>query len=612
MYKQTLCLVTTVAMASLAIANEDLSPDIEIVVDAKGNASLNQPTIAPISVTADEIQASGVSSVHDIFMDLFLLPISGDSVGNGVLGFPDLGGFGEAAKSNTLVLLNGRPLNNPTLEAPNLSFIPVSSIARIDLYQGGASTLFGSGATGGVINIITKQSALTFENRVYAQTGAFGYGKTGANTATQLSDSLTLLANADVVTKDGYRHHTDYTSSSGTIAISNQALDHQWDLNYANSFQQRKDSGAALISDFSGDRKLSGRETTLDHRSEIYTFNVSSLGVNGQHNAHVSHRESFQTGTDTPSQGQSTAISNFDYNYSDYESKFVYGASLQLGSYEGWHSGTRYQDRLDFFSRKQFLIDEGSNTVMGARLGVVDDRINATNQKQQTAIAGEVFHEVETHLGSFSAGVDRSFRYANLDENASQILDPQTANSVRIRLNREELAAEVFYSKLKNEIIYDSVLSANTNIDNTSRYGATLRYDFDVTSQTKLIATSRWIQTKIESGTFDGKEVPGVPSLTGGLKIESNLTDHQTVNLSTLYVSNSYPWSDFDNSLGKTNTHTTTTVSWSYAQDRFSCIFKIYNLFDQTHNTYEVDAWSGHSITPAEPLNFEIGMAYEF
>lgn len=599
-------------MTSLTIADENLSPDIEIVVDAKGNASLNQPTIAPISVTADDIQASGASSIHDVFTGLFLLPINGDSVGNGVLGFPDLGGFGEAAKSNTLVLLNGRPLNNPTLEAPNLSFIPVHSIARIDLYQGGASTLFGSGATGGVINIITKQNALTFENNVYATAGAFGYGKTGANTATQLSESLTLFANADFVTKDGYRHHTDYTSSSGSIAISNESLNRQWDFNYANSFQQRKDAGAALISNFGGDRKLSGRETTLDHRSEIYSFNVSSLGVNGQHNTHVSHRESFQTGTDTPSQGQSTAISNFDYSYSDYERKFVYGASLQLGSYEGWHSGTRYQDRLDFFSRKQFFIDGGSNTVMGARFGVVDDRISATNQKQQSTLAGEVFHEVETSLGSFTVGVDRSFRYANLDENASKILDPQTANSVRIRLKIEELAAEVFYSKLKNEIIYDNVLGANTNIDNTSRYGASLSYNFDVTSQTKLIANSRWIQTKIESGTFDGKEVPGVPSLTGGLKIESNLTDHQTVNLSTLYVSTSYPWSDFDNSLGKTNAHTTTTASWSYAQQNFRGVLKINNLFNRTYNAYEIDAWSGHSITPAEPLNFEIGVTYEF
>ena len=73
MFKQTLCLATNVAMATLTYANENLSPDIEIIVDAKGNASLNQPTIESISVTADEIQASGASSIDDVFTNLFSL-----------------------------------------------------------------------------------------------------------------------------------------------------------------------------------------------------------------------------------------------------------------------------------------------------------------------------------------------------------------------------------------------------------------------------------------------------------------------------------------------------------------------------------------------------------
>ena len=612
MFKKTLCLVATAAMASFVYAKETDQADIEIVVDAKGNASLNQPTSPVTTVTAEDIETAGISSIHDVFTDLLLLPISGDSVGNGVLGFPDLGGFGEAAKSNTLILLNGRPLNNPTLEAPNLSFIPLNSIAKIDLYQGGASTLFGSGATGGVINIVSKQNALIYENQIYAQTGSFGYGKTGVNTATQLNDSLTLSANADFVTKDGYRHHTDYTSSAGSIGISNQTFDRHWDLNYANSFQQRKDAGAVLISALGSDRKTQGRETTLDHRSEIISLNLATLTASGQHDAHIAHRESSQLGTDTPSSGQTIKITNADYTFSESEQESVYGASLQLGSYEGWHNGTRYQDRLDFFSRQRFLSDAGSNTVMGARLGMVDDRISATNQKQQTTLAGEVFHEVGTRLGSFAAGVDRSFRYANLDENASQILEPQTSNSVRIRLSREELAAEVFYSKLNNEIIYDAVLEKNTNIEDTSRYGANLHYSVYMTSQTKLTAISRWLQTKIESGTFDGKEVPGVPNFSGGLKIESRLTDHQTLTLSGMYVSSSFPWSDFDNSLGKSNAHTTASASWSYAQESFRGVLKINNLFDETYNVYEIDSFSGHAVTPAEPLNFEIGVTYEF
>jgi len=619
MFKKTLCLVATAAMASFVYANEIDQADIEIVVDAKGNASLNQPTSPVTTVTAEDIETAGISSIHDVFTDLFLLPISGDSVGNGVLGFPDLGGFGEAAKSNTLILLNGRPLNNPTNEAPNLSFIPLNSIAKIDLYRGGASTLFGSGATGGVINIVTKQNALTHENQIYAQAGSFGYGKTGVNTATQLNDSLTLSANADFVTKDGYRHHTDYTSSAGSIGISNQTLDRQWDLNYANSFQQRKDAGAVLISALESDRKTQGRETTLDHRSEIVSLKLAMLTASGQHDAHLGHRESSQVGTDTPSSGQTTQITNADYTFSTSERNSVYGASLQLGSYEGWHSGTFYQDRIDVFFRKETPASDTASFITGLRLGYVDDRIDTSTQKQQTVWGGELAYLTQTEFGKLGLRIDRAFRYATLDENnpgsfnvISDILKPQLGDTVSATLETDDLSARLYYSQLKNELVYDSTATANVNLDQTSRYGIDGNIHLFHSDHLTINGTLRWIQTKIESGTFDGKEVPGVPNLSGGLKIESSLTDHQTLRLSGMYVSNSIPWSDFDNSLGKTNAYTTASASWSYAQENFRGVLKINNLFDETYNVYEIDSFSGHAVTPAEPLNFEIGVTYEF
>lgn len=619
MFKKTLCLVATAAMASSVYANDTNQADIEIVVDAKGNASLNQPTSAVITVTADEIQASGVSSIRDVFTDLFLLPISGDSVGNGVLGFPDLGGFGEAAKSNTLVLLNGRPLNNPTNEAPNLSFIPLNSIAKIDVYQGGASTLFGSGATGGVINIVTKQTALTYKNQIYAQTGSFGYGNTGVNTATQLNDSLTLSANADFVTKDGYRHHTDHTNSAGSIGISNQTVNHRWELNYANSFQQRKDAGAVLISALGDDRKIPGRETTLDHRSEIISLNSATVTDLGQNNVHLAYRESSQLGTDTPASGQKTTVASADYIFTNADRDLVYGVSLQLGSYEGFHSGTFYQDRTDVFFRKEIPALDTASFITGVRFGYVDDRIDASTQKEQTVWGGELAYLFQTEFGSLGLRIDRAFRYATLDENnpgsfnlISDILKPQIGDTLSATIENADVSARIYYSRLENELIYDSPALANVNLDQTSRYGIDGSLIFFQSDSLTIKSTLRWIKTKIESGTFDGKEVPGAPNLSGGLKIESRLTDRQTLKLSGIYVSSSYPWSDFDNSLGKTNAYTTASASWSYAQDGFRGVLRINNLFDRTYNAYEIDSFSGHAITPAEPINFEFGVSYEF
>lgn len=67
--------------------------------------------------------------------------------------------FTRGANSNqTLVLLNGMPINDPSFPngAANLAGIPLDNVARIEVIRGPQSALYGSQAIGGVINIITK------------------------------------------------------------------------------------------------------------------------------------------------------------------------------------------------------------------------------------------------------------------------------------------------------------------------------------------------------------------------------------------------------------------------------------------------------------------------
>ncbi|WP_110953461.1 TonB-dependent receptor plug domain-containing protein [Anaerosinus massiliensis] len=69
----------------------------------------------------------------------------------------------------TLVLVNGTPLNLRGLY--NLEDIPVENVARIEFVRGGGSILYGSEATGGVINIITKKE---LQNTVKTGFGSYG------------------------------------------------------------------------------------------------------------------------------------------------------------------------------------------------------------------------------------------------------------------------------------------------------------------------------------------------------------------------------------------------------------------------------------------------------
>jgi outer membrane receptor protein involved in Fe transport len=92
------------------------------------------------------------------YAHFYLGPDFGEVNGHGTNTI-DLRGLGPG---RTLVLLNGRRLNpagvRGTVNAVDLNTIPSSMIERIEILKDGASSVYGSDAVSGVINIITKKS----------------------------------------------------------------------------------------------------------------------------------------------------------------------------------------------------------------------------------------------------------------------------------------------------------------------------------------------------------------------------------------------------------------------------------------------------------------------
>jgi vitamin B12 transporter len=68
----------------------------------------------------------------------------------------------------TLILINGRPAG-----ANNLATLEMAAVERIEVLRGPASALYGSSAMGGVVNVITRQSAGPLQGRVTLGYGSF-------------------------------------------------------------------------------------------------------------------------------------------------------------------------------------------------------------------------------------------------------------------------------------------------------------------------------------------------------------------------------------------------------------------------------------------------------
>lgn len=104
------------------------------------------------------------------------------SSGIGIRGFrPQFSGLNQ----RTLLLINGRPAG-----ATNLSQINLNGIERIEVLKGPASSLYGSQAMGGVINVITRQSRGENKGDVFLEYGSFKTIQAGINTGGNLTRKL--------------------------------------------------------------------------------------------------------------------------------------------------------------------------------------------------------------------------------------------------------------------------------------------------------------------------------------------------------------------------------------------------------------------------------------
>lgn len=155
-----------------------------LVVSATGYEQKLKDAPASITViTAEDLKNKRITSIADALVDVEGVDISPTAGKTGGLNIRIRGMDSEY----TLVLVDGRRQNSTGDISPNgfgesnNSFIPpVSAIERIEVIRGPASTLYGSDAIGGVVNIITKKvspewtGAVTLEGTLNPNSSDFG------------------------------------------------------------------------------------------------------------------------------------------------------------------------------------------------------------------------------------------------------------------------------------------------------------------------------------------------------------------------------------------------------------------------------------------------------
>lgn len=172
---------TALAVAlSLALQPAIAAPtdnDAAIVVTATRVPTRISEQLADVTVIdRAEIEAAGATTLPQLLSEQAGMQI----VNNGGLGKSTSVLMRGTNAGQTLLLVDGMRLGSATLGQPSLHNLPLSQIERIEILRGPASSLYGSDAIGGVIQIFTKKGEGPMQPEAFAGYGSYGTTQFGA------------------------------------------------------------------------------------------------------------------------------------------------------------------------------------------------------------------------------------------------------------------------------------------------------------------------------------------------------------------------------------------------------------------------------------------------
>ena len=294
----------------------------------------------------EEIQRSSYTSLSDLLADQQSIHIIGAGQTPGSL----QQGFIRNANSNhSVVMIDGVRISDPSTNnnAVDLSELSLTGIKRIEIVRGSHSTLYGSSAIGGVINIITKKKGSRGLN-IAAETKHGRFGEGTYSTANSL--------------------FTNYTSESGLYA--NIGIDQQFTNGFDATVDTLGNSGGFNPQDQDDFEKLD-LTAKLGYKTDAYelygSYRREDQKVDSDQGAYRDDSNAFsEFERDLFSYGAGADVSDhvsldFSGAYSDLQRDFVNDSSLVgPNSYDGTYvetngEGTLWENELKAVHKSDHL-----------------------------------------------------------------------------------------------------------------------------------------------------------------------------------------------------------------------------------------------------------------
>ncbi|MGL4863368.1 MAG: TonB-dependent receptor [Cetobacterium sp.] len=540
----------------------------------------------------------------------------------------DIRGQGATAKSNVIVLVDGAPINSIDLSGYQTSNIPVDNIERIEVIPSGGSVLYGDGAIGGTINIVTKAP----ENKknygsLNSEIGSYGLKKQQITYGTKIGEKLLVEVDYLKREKDGYRDYSKDNLESFGFRSRYKLNDGELKFKYNYSKNEFKAPGALTKDEVDDDRTQSNPNAwRIDGKTEKnnfvgdYLYNINSdlefkLLGRYAHENYSSNGSNYKTEV-------KYLKPQLKYSYLD-ENYVVFGGDIYQGETKdfAYGNGKSEKNSLGGFIINSYTIDRFRFT-QGYRRQNIEykgDRFVTRKFKEDAIeLTGSYLY---SDSGSTYVSYTKGFRAPNTDEiNAwAGEFNPQKTETYEIGVKdfvgNTYISTSVFYIETENEIFYgvnkNDEFNKNRNLDGTSKRKG---IEFSLEHYFNKLTISESI-TYMKTEFKEGKDIPGIPNIKGVLNFNYKFNEKLSMNNSWEYYGKSYDSNDEANERDKIDSYLLSGLTFVYDfQDGLVINAGINNLFNEKY--YDYVGYSSYSKTrnyyPAPERNYYIGFKYSF
>jgi iron complex outermembrane receptor protein len=206
-----------------SILKDTINIDEVIITGSKTSVNRNNVPLTVSVVSKEKIESSSESALLPVLSDqipgLFVTErgITGFGVSTGSAGQISLRGIGGSPNTQVLVMLDGNPQFMGIMGHPLPDAYIASDVEKVEVIRGPASTLYGTNAMGGVINIITKeQKEDGFKANARMMYGSYNTQKYMVNGGSK-KNGFNVFASFNHDQTNGHRDSSDFKINNGYL-----------------------------------------------------------------------------------------------------------------------------------------------------------------------------------------------------------------------------------------------------------------------------------------------------------------------------------------------------------------------------------------------------------